>query len=697
MTTVDTRPTLVAGPSTVIAVRGLTNHDHLTVTLNGHALRHRFHHIRHRPGQQPGAVEGVVSPLRLGPNQITATARDHRYGARTVQLRVLDHSLQGPVISGPHQEPFLCETSQQGLPASSQPDCVVPTSEQWWYRDNGGAFHRLAHPYAKYPADVSTVMKNGKRVPFVVRVESVVINRSVTRLALLDDPHKRGPHRAFRPVNWNHRVVWHFGESCGTGYHQGVDGGIKGVFDPVQTESSENIAGPFLKLPALLAQGYMVGQSTLTIFGVHCNQVLSAETLMMVKQYIADHYGTVGHVIGGGASGGAIQQYTIANAYPGVLDAGTPLLSFPDLVTVEMTLADCTVLQHYFAGHQTWNGLNETAVTGLATPRVCQDWSDEFSHILKPTSCPHGIPQHEIYNQATNPGGLRCDLQDDLANIYGTDTRTHAALRPIDSVGVQYGLKALHRGQITPKQFVSLNASVGGISLNGTFQKQREAMTRYEAHRIFRDGIVGEFGAINQTPMIDQTIPAVDYSPIFDIHDQVRPYEIRARLNANYGSHASQTIWSGSPLPAAAIPVADEWLSALDRLQRAHPWKSRAWLVAHSRPASADDSCRVGSPGVPVPCSAAVHAGPRQLAGGPLAEDDFKCRLRPVRRSDYPASMSQALYAKLKNVFRTGVCNYRKHPVGWVHRSRTWLSYGDTTLLRRPVSVSYPLVRSRVP
>jgi hypothetical protein len=292
---------------------------------------------------------------------------------------------------------------------------------------------------------------------------------------------------------------------------------------------------------------------------------------------------------------------------------------------------------------------------------------------------------------------VRCDLQDDLANIYGTNARTHAALRPIDSVGVQYGLKALHRGQITAKQFVSLNSSIGGLSLNGTFVHRREAMTRYEAHRIFSDGIIGEFGAINQTPMIDQTIPLVDYSPVFDIHDQVRPYEIRARLNANYGNHASQAIWSGSPLPAAAIPVADQWLTDLDRLQRAHPWKSRAWLVAHSRPAAAADSCRVGSPGVPVPCSAAVHAGPRQLAGGPLAEDDVKCRLRPIRRSDYPASMSAALYSRLRHVFHAGVCNYRKHPVGWVHRSRTWLSYGDTTLLRQPVSVPYPLVRSRVP
>ena len=44
------------------------------------------------------------------------------------------------------------------------------------------------------------------------------------------------------------------------------------------------------------------------------------------------------HVVSGGGSGGAIQQHTTANNYPGLLDAITPILSFPDVVSTAMTV-----------------------------------------------------------------------------------------------------------------------------------------------------------------------------------------------------------------------------------------------------------------------------------------------------------------------------------------------------------------------
>lgn len=698
MTTVSTRPALITGHEATLAVRGLTAGDRLNVTVNGRAVPARtFHHVASLPGQAAGQVTGVLHHLALGGDEVRATVTGKRYGTRRMSLHLLVHSLQGPVITGPHQEPFVCETTQGGLGPSHGNDCVAKQRIHWWYRDNEGNFHRLIDPYAAYPSDTATAVVNDKRVPFVVRVQNVVINRSVTRLAVLDDPHARGPHKPFRPVDWNRKMVWHFGESCGTGYEQGSDGGELTVFSPVSSVSSENLAGPFLDLPTLLGSGDMVGESSLTIFGVHCNQVLSAETLMMVREYINNHYGMVRSIVGGGASGGAIQQYLIANGYPGVLDAGTPLLSFPDVVSTAMTVGDCVVLRHYFAAHKGWGGGKQIAVTGLATKGVCDDWDGDFGGNLRPTSCPGGVPSAKVYNPKTNPHGVRCDLQDDLKNILGTNPKTGNGLRPLDNVGVQYGLIALRKGQITPSDFVSLNRGVGGVDLDGNFIKQREAMSAYEAHRLFADALIGEFGAIDQTPIIDQTIPVSDDVPALDIHDQIRPYEIRARLDANFGSHASQAIWSGVPLPSSAIDVAEQWLTRLDTLQKTHPYASRAWLVAHSRPASAADQCRTGAAGVPVPCSVLKHSGPRQIAGGPLAEDVLKCRLRPLRRSDYPSSLTTAQFNELKRIFPNGVCNYSKHSVGWQRHSRTWLSFGDSTLYRNPVVVPYPLVRSRVP
>ncbi|HWB65273.1 MAG TPA: DUF6351 family protein [Mycobacteriales bacterium] len=700
MTTVSTRPNLVTGHAARLAIRGLGAHDRLHVTVDGRDVTRAFHHVAGRPGQQPGVVEGLVRRLHLGGNDVTASATSHRYGRRVVHLRLHVHSLQGPIISGPHQEPFVCGTAGSGLGPAKGNDCLAPRRVHWWYEDLLGNFHRLANPGGAYPTGAMTTMVHGRRVPVIVRVETVVINRSITRLAVLADPHATHAVRGgvFHDPAWNHSLVYHFGESCGTGYSQGGDDGEISVFSPLSEIGGENITGPLLNLPTLLAHGFMVGQSSLTVFGVHCNQVLSAETLMMIKEHIVDRYGDVFHVIGGGASGGAIQQYTTANGYPGVLDAGTPLLSFPDVVTTAMTVGDCVLMKHFFQTHSGWNVIKQQAVSGLATSQVCNDWNSLFGGNLKPTSCPGAIPPSEVYNRRTNPHGVRCDLQDDLKNVLGTNPRTGRAYRPLDNVGVQYGLRALRRGEITPAEFVQLNRDIGGVNLDGGFMSRRESMGRWEARRMFAVGGVGEFGAINQTPIIDQTIPVSDVVPELDIHDQIRPYEIRARLNANFGNHRSQAIWSGVTYPAAAIPVANQWLSDLDRLQRAHPFRSRAWLVAHSRPAAAADSCRAGSLELPlVSCSVAKHAGPRQVAGGPLAEDTIKCRLRPVRRSDYPKSLTAAQLHALRRIFPTGVCDYAKHSVGYRSHSRTWLSFGGKRLYRHPVTVPYVLVRSRVP
>jgi hypothetical protein len=59
--------------------------------------------------------------------------------------------------------------------------------------------------------------------------------------------------------------------------------------------------------------------------------------------------------------------------------------------------------------------------------------------------------------------------------------------------------------------------------------------------------------------------------------------------------------------------------------------------------------------------------------------------------------MTAAQFNALKRVFGSGVCDYSKHSVGWTAKSRTWLSFGDSTLYREPVVVPYPLVRSAVP
>ena len=61
----------------------------------------------------------------------------------------------------------------------------------------------------------------------------------------------------------------------------------------------------------------------------------------------------------------------------------------------------------------------------------------------------------------------------------------------------------------------------------------------------------------------------------------------------------------------------------------------------------------------------APSLSPRQVAGGPRAEDVLKCQLKPLVAADYPASaFTPAQFGRLQAVFSTGVCDWSKPGVG---------------------------------
>ena len=66
----------------------------------------------------------------------------------------------------------------------------------------------------------------------------------------------------------------------------------------------------------------------------HCNDNLSGEALMMIKEHFIERYGVPAWTIGFGGSGGAIQQLLIAQNFPGLLDGILPSLTYPDSVSV---------------------------------------------------------------------------------------------------------------------------------------------------------------------------------------------------------------------------------------------------------------------------------------------------------------------------------------------------------------------------
>jgi hypothetical protein len=86
----------------------------------------------------------------------------------------------------------------------------------------------------------------------------------------------------------------------------------------------------------------------LNTFGNTPDDVISAETLLMVREHFIKTFGVPTHTIGLGGSGGAIQQYLIAQNYPGLLDGIIPVNSFPDVFTTVPSLLECGLLAHVF-------------------------------------------------------------------------------------------------------------------------------------------------------------------------------------------------------------------------------------------------------------------------------------------------------------------------------------------------------------
>ena len=70
-------------------------------------------------------------------------------------------------------------------------------------------------------------------------------------------------------------------------------------------------------------------------------------------------------------------------------------------------------------------------------------------------------PNQQLWEPQSDIAAIRWPHYDDLRNVYGVDA-SGAARTTVDNVGVQYGLKSLKDGKITPEEFLHLNWHIGG-------------------------------------------------------------------------------------------------------------------------------------------------------------------------------------------------------------------------------------------
>jgi hypothetical protein len=553
------------------------------------------------------------------------------------------------------------------------------------------------------PADLATTTTNaGVTVPYIVRVERGTMNRGIYDIAVLFDPNSAWTALAPQP-QWNGKVVYSFGASTGQPRQQ---------FRTEQNWADDSA----------LSRGFMVVDNSLTDSLYNSNRVLVAETLMMMKEHIVDTYGEIQYTMGNGCSGGSIQQNTVASIFPGLLDGIQPSCDYPDSITTGQEVLDCVLLVNFYAGpdwlglqtglNQTQINAKKTAINGHLDHIGCQSWNNSFGFNNKPgnyvpvlvtnqttgTVAPVGAPRNNcrlpaplVYEPATNPNGTRCGDPDLATAVWGTTANENApgsvrARQTGDNAGIQYGLKALTSGAISAEEFVTLNEKIGGFDADSNRVPARSQADRPALDIAYRAGILSSGKNLGRLPIID--------SRGYDeqgIHYIWRSFSERARIEAsNHGNHGNQVMWryGTALLPATPPQIAavtlnsfltmDVWLSNLlvsAPKETLNSVRNQAQVI-HGKPANAVDLCYLtGDTNFTTPvfdfavCDAdprlPKHASPRQVAGGPLAENILKCRLKPLNTADYaPATLTTDQLNRLRAVFPDGVCDWSRTGIG---------------------------------
>ena len=654
------RADLITGGDALVEIKwpAGTDTNNAQVTLNGVSVKSAF-------ATRNGHYTGLVTGLRNGDNVLTASAQ-----GTAAQITITNHPITGPVLSGPHITPYECRLGENNLVTTGDADCSAWTKVEYFYATRD-SYKPLTRTTGKRPHDmVFTTTSDGNTVPYIVRVESGTINRGVYRLAMLDNPGVT----PFPGPGWNGKLVVSFG-CCGAAqYNQGAQG-VDSVLSDLE-----------------LSRGFAFLNSTELWNNQHANPHLQGETLMMLKEQFIEHIGMPKWTVGVGGSGGSIQQYLIAQLFPGLLDGLQPSISFPE--TLMPNVFECRLANTVFQSDPArWTTAKQVAIQGF-NAGTCSNWDFSFaSALVRADATAMGIygmggcgvtePANvaNVYDVATQSGSIRCDVFQTNANLLGTDAKGYAR-RPIDNVGVQYGLGALKRGEITVADFLDFNSQVGGFDGDGYAQAARHVADPDALRLTYEGGFVNGFNGpgLANIPIITQRANA---SNVGDIHDTMQDLIIRARLQRANGRADNQIIWTSSAEAAGtgfdvgstSLEVINAWLDNI----AADPAPASIDKVVGNKPALATDACwdksgnRIAEPASTNPADACNRIYPRFSTlrletGEPLVQDVMKCHLKAVDPADYPAGAfsDPANLARLNAVFPSGVCDWSQPSVGQV-------------------------------
>jgi hypothetical protein len=629
------------------------------------------------------ALLGLLTGLRIGQNWLEAYDAVDRPAA---QLSVVNFAATGPVFSGPHEQPFVCETQTFRLPDGSllgdpvDANCSVKTVITYVYRPKGP--NGLPDPTElkpllardALPADVAWITTTADRkAPYIVRIETGTINRGIYQIAILHDPTTEpDPGPLNPPKSWNGKLLYSFGGGCVGGWYR--QGGSLGSL------VSDNIVG----------KGYAEAASTLNVFGTNCQDVTAAETMMMVKEHFIETFGPPLFTFGRGGSGGAYQQLQIADNYPGLLDGIIPSATFPEVLETTQFLTDAQLLDTYFdTAGQSLTEEQRRAISGVGTIMNISGIAGGAGRINPSTFCPAVLPPELRYHPILNRTGARCDIFDHNVNVYGRDPSTGFARRVIDNTGVQYGLQALNDGVLRVDEFLDLNAKIGGYDNDGNIMPGRAIADVQALRAAYQTGrITYGGGGLAKLPIIDFR-GYVDLTDRGDVHLKYHSFSLRERLQTANHTTANEVMLVASgqsptshAVQAYALAKMDEWLTNLMRDSSNDPTIVK---ITRAKPADLVDSCytetgqRIVEPQIfsGGECNKLypTFPSPRMIAGGPMTNNILKCQLKPIDLAEYQAAFNPEQRERLKMIFPNGVCDWSKPGVEQQRPLGPWLRY----------------------
>jgi len=418
----------------------------------------------------------------------------------------------------------------------------------------------------------------------------------------------------------------------------------------------------------------------------------------MVKERFIESYGVPKFTIGTGSSGGAYQSNQTGDNYPGAFDGIVTMNSFPDVTTGMIPMHSSRLFELYLASRPGRYTVDQVkAMTGYLTipgqinemSRVRGDRMDP--RIDFPPQILPGVGPQFRYDPVTNPYGARADVYDHTVNVYGVIPNTpfqgdaKFAQRPLDNVGVQYGLGAMNDVKISVEDFLDLNANMGGVDIDFNRIPTRTVHYPGATRRAYQGGrILSGGGGLASTAIITRS-GGNDLLVAGDVHLRYHSFSIRQRLiNAN--GNANNHVIVGNLAPSELLlDDMGRWLAAVvaDTSDR-----SRAEKVVANKPSDVVDACWTTA-GVKIvetqmlggtgQCTTLFPRGvpPEYVAGAPIALDIIKCQLKPIDMADYRVSFSTEQRARLGTIFPNGVCDWSKKGVKQV-KVKTWASYGPS-------------------